>query len=72
VADAFRYTIIGSSATPEEKALLISLWDSGSLGTLSPGQDPATVVTQLVTTLRSTRASYGDLTKAHGKIRITA
>jgi hypothetical protein len=70
--DVLRYVIIGSTATPEEKALLLSLWDAGSLGVLTPGQDPGTVVTQLVTALRANRASNGDFTKAHGRIRITA
>jgi hypothetical protein len=70
----FRYAIISSSASLEERATLLSLWDGGALGFPSPGQDDfATVAEKLVTSLRTARAGFGDIsTKTHGRVRINA
>jgi hypothetical protein len=72
--DTFRYAIINSSATLEERQTLLSVWDGGALGFPSPGQDDfATVAEKLVTTLRASRAGLGDpSTKTHGRVHINA
>jgi hypothetical protein len=72
--DTFRYAIINSTATLEERMTLLSLWDGGALGFPSPGQDDfATVAERLVTSLRTSRAGLGDIsTKTHGRIHINS
>jgi hypothetical protein len=72
--DSFRYAIINSSATLEERQTLLSLWDGGSLGFPAPGADDfGTLAEKLVTSLRTARAGFGEIsTKTHGRVRINS